>query len=90
MCIIMLGGNDLDSHPDDLDLKSVVDNIMKIIDRLQENEIRVVVSEVFFRGNCRYITPEFYQKLRSALSKRLCNALKKYNSPYVRTLPWYR
>lgn len=34
MCIIMLGENYLDSYPDDLNLKSLVQNFMKIIDRL--------------------------------------------------------
>ena len=56
---------------------------MKIINRLQEGGIPLVVSEVFFRGNCRYVTPELYQKLRSSLSKRLRNALKKYNIPLI-------
>ena len=79
----MLGGNDLDSDPNNLDLGEVVHNFMKIIYRLQEGGIPVVVSEVFFRGNCRYVTPELYQKLRSSLSKRLRTALKKYNIPLV-------
>ena len=56
---------------------------MLIINRLHGNKIRVVVSEVFFRGKCRYVTPELYQKLRSGVSKRLRNALKKYSIPYV-------
>ena len=83
VCLIMLGGNDLDSCPDNLNLKSIVDNFMRIINRLQGNEIKVVVSEVFYRENCRFITPEHYQKLRSLISKRLCKALGKCGIVYV-------
>ena len=83
MCFIMLGGNDLDSPPNDLDLASVVEHFLRIIKRLHANQIRVVVSEILYRGNCRYTTPELYQKLRSGISKRLRKVLKKYNSTYV-------
>ncbi len=79
----MFGGNDLDSHPSDLDLRSVVESFVRFANRLHGNGIKVVVLEVYFRGSCRYITPEHYQKLRSSVSKRLRNALKKYSIPDV-------
>ena len=58
VCFIMLGGNDLDSHPDNLNLKTVVDNFMRIVNSLQDNGIRMVVSEVFYRGEIADTSPQ--------------------------------